>query len=551
MKAKKWLGAAVALSMVGGVVVGCSSKGGEQPAGGGNTAKKQEVNLNYRSEPGVLDSSKATAEAVFTVVNAFNEGLYRLDKDLKPQLGLAAEMPKISEDGKTYTIKIRDNATWSDGTPVKAQDFVYSFQRTLDPATKAQYSFMVAWIKGGNDILKAKTPEEVEAKKKELGAKAVNDKTLEITLEKPVPFFTSQLAFQIFFPQREDIVKKYGDKYGSDAESVIGAGPFKLEKWAHEQQLVLVKNDKYWDKDNVKLNKVTLNIVKDQNTGLNLYQTGEADLQTISSDNISLWKGKPDYVIKKELSPWYLMYSEKNVPAFKNKKIRQALTMAIDNQAYISTVLGEGPVPARGFVPDGTSDGNGGDFRKTAGDTMPKFDSTKAKQLLKEGLQELNLTQLPKFKVTVDDHGTGPKAAEFIVAQWKQNLGVEVLAEPVPHKLRIDKQSQHNYDVAIAGWGADYNDPMTFLDMWITGGEFNEVDWSNPEYDKLIQQAQNEKDAAKRTQLMVQAEKILMDEMPIGPNYFRALPYVKRPNIDGLILPPFGVEFELKWASVK
>lgn len=546
MKVNKWLAIAVALAIVGGAAVGCSSK-----SGGGTTSGKQEITINYRAEPGALDISKSTQIAVATVMNAVSEGLYRIDKDGKAQPALAKEMPKISPDGKTYTIKLRDNATYSDGVPVKAEDFVYSYQRTLDPATKALYSFMVAWIKGGEDVMKAKTPEEVEAKKKQLGAKALDEKTLEITLERPIPFFTEQLAFLVFFPQRKDIVDKYKEKYGADAESAIGAGPFKLDKWEHDQQLVLVKNDKYWDKDNVKLEKITMNIVKEENTGLNLFQTGASDLQLITGENIKLWEGKPEYVVQPELSSWFLKLSEKNVPAFKNKKIRQALALSIDNKAYIETVMGKGPVPATGFVPNGTSDGNGGEFRKKAGDLMPKFDPAKAKQLLKEGLQELGLAQLPKFKVQVDDQNTGPKAAEFIVAQWKQNLGVEAIAEPLPHKLRVDNENNHNYEVSISGWGADYNDPMTFLDLWITGGEFNDVDWSNPEYDKLIKQAQEETDRAKRSQAMVQAEKILIDDMPVLPNYFRALNWVKNPKVENLIFAPSGIEFEFKWAYVK
>jgi oligopeptide transport system substrate-binding protein len=371
-------------------------------------------------------------------------------------------------------------------------------------------------------------------------------------LDEPKAFFTDQLAFATFFPQRKDIVEKYGDKNGADAESVIGAGPFKLEKWDHDQQLVLVKNDKYWDKDNVKLQKVTLQIVKDQQTGLNLFQTGAVDLQNISGENIKLWEGKPEYLVQPELSSWYLKFSEKNVPVFQNKKIRQALVLSIDNKTYIDTVLGKGPVPATGFVPNGTSDGNGKEFRKVAGDVMPKFDPAKAKQLLQEGLQELGLKEFPKgLKIQGDDHGTGPKSLEFIVAQWKQNLGIEVIAEPLPHKLRVDNENNHKYQISNSGWGADYNDPMTFLDMWITGGEFNDIDWSNKQYDELIQKAQKETDRAKRSEYLVQAEKILMEELPIGPNYFRALNWVKSTKVQNLILPPYGPEFELKWTYVK
>jgi oligopeptide transport system substrate-binding protein len=197
------------------------------------------MNIAFSAEPPALDSSKATANAAFTMINAYNEGLYRLDKDGKAQPGLAKELPKISADGLTYTITLRDGITYSDGTPVKASDFETAYKRTLDPATKAQYAFMVSWIKGGDAYNKGK------GKAEDVGVKAKDDKTLEITLEEPKAFFTELLAFPLFFPQQPDFVKKAGDKYGADADKVVGAGPFKLEKWDHEQQLVFVKNDKY------------------------------------------------------------------------------------------------------------------------------------------------------------------------------------------------------------------------------------------------------------------------------------------------------------------
>ncbi|UKS30290.1 peptide ABC transporter substrate-binding protein [Paenibacillus sp. HWE-109] len=560
MKATKWVSTAVALTLMGSVAIGCAkseespstsptgdTKGTAAPA----SNKPQEMKINFTAEPPVMDSSKTTANAAFTFLGAFNEGLYRTDKDGKATPALAKDFPKISADGLTYTFDIRDNANWSDGQPVKAQDFVYSFKRTLDPTTKAQYSFIVAWIKGGEAVTKAKTPDEIKAAQDALGVKAINDKQLEVKLEKPVAFFTQLLAFATFFPQREDFVTKAGDKYGAEVDKVIGAGPFVLSKWDHGQTLELVKNDKYWDAANVKLTKVTANIVKDSNTGLNLYETDAADLTEINRDQLTLYKGKPDNLPKPELTNSYLMYQTKKVPALGNKKIRQALGLAIDRQAYVDTVLANGSVASTGLVPGGTSDGAGGDFRKSAGETQPKFDAAKAKQLLAEGLKELGLTELPKMKVNADDTETAKKSLEFILAQWKQNLGYDAVANPVPHALRIELSSKKDFDIVLSLWGADYNDPMTFLDMWVTGGEFDEGDYSNPEYDKLIKSAQTEVDASKRSKALIDAEKILMDDQGVAPLYFRTRAYLKKENVTGLILPAFGQEWELKWASIK
>lgn len=552
MSLKKSMVAALAVTVLGTTAVGCGNNDKANSSGdGGSTASaKQEMNINFTAEPPVLDSSKATTNAAFTMINALNEGLYRLDKDGKPTPGLAKDMPKISEDKLTYTITLRDNLTWADGSPLKASDFVSSFKRTLDPSTKAQYNFMVGWIKGGEALISAK-PEEVQAKKDALGVKAVDDKTLEITLEKPVTFFTQLLAFPLFFPQKEDFVAQQGDKYGKDPDKVIGAGPFVLKEWAHEQKLVFEKNPKYWDAANVKLEKFTVNIVKDPATGVNLFETKEADLTDLTGDFVKQYEGKPEYTVKKELTNAYLMYEQKKAPFLANKNIRQALTMAINGKANVDTVLKNGSVPSTGFVPAGTADGNNEDFRKVAGDTQPKYDPAKAKELLQKGLQELGLSQLPKFKVMADDTDGAKKTLEFILAQWKQNLGVEAEAEPITHALRVDRQNKKDYQVVIALWGADYNDPMTFLEMWTSNSTFNTTDWSNTEYDALIKKASEEKDPAARSKTLVDAEKLLMDEMPVGPLYFRSKVYAKQPKVEGIVLPSFGMEWELRWTSIK
>jgi oligopeptide transport system substrate-binding protein len=561
MNFKKVLITAFAFTLVGSAV-GCgkddasdtpdaSASAGATTAASAAPSKPQEIRINFTADPPALDVSKATANASFTILSSVHEGLYRLDKDLKATPGLAKELPKVSADGLTYTITLKDNVTYADGTPVKAQDFVYSYLRTLNPETKAQYSFFLEYIKGGKELHSAADAAAFEAAKANFGAVAKDDKTLEITLVQPKGFFTELLAFATFFPQSETFVKAQGEKNGADAANVLGAGPFKLQSWDHEQKLVMVKNDKYWDAANVKLEKVTLNIVKDAQTGVNLFESNEADLTDLSGDTVALYTGKPEYTIKKELTNAYIQFQTKKFPAFANTKVRQALGMAVDRKPLVETILKNGSFPSTGFVPGGTLDGNGGEFRKTAGDTQPAFDVAKAKTLLAEGLKELGMDKLPKFSLMADDTAGGKKTIEYVLAQWKQNLGIEVESQPVPHELRVDNQHKKNFDALLALWGADYNDPMTFLDMWITNGEFNDASWSNADYDKLIQEANLETDRAKRAQKLVDAEKILMNEYPVSTLYFRNKVFAKRTTVEGLILPPYGQEWELKWASIK
>lgn len=543
-----------AITAMLGTAVGCGDQS-KNNAGGADTgagnAPAQELRINLKAEPPALDSSIATTNPTFTIINAINEGLYRLDADGKPQPALAKALPTISSDGLVYTIELRDGLTWADGTPLKASDFEFAYKRTLDPATKAKYATMLAWIKGGAEMMKSK-PEELEAAKAALGVKAKDDKTLEITLAKPVAFFTDQLSMPIFFPQKPDFVKAQGDKYGADADKVIGAGPFKLEKWDHEQQLVMVKNDKYWDAANVKLTKVTVNVVKDTSTSLNMYETNQVDLTELVGDQFKMYQGKPDLALKKEFVSSYVMFQVKKVPAFANAKVRQALGMAIDRTALNEVVLGGSSIPSTGLVPGTMMDGNKQEFRKVAGDTQPKADAAKAKQLLAEGLAELKMTSLPTFKLTSDDTDVSKKTIEFIQAQWKQNLGVDVTGEPLPFALRVKNMQEGNFDTLIGLWGADYNDPMTFLDMWLSDNKsFNYMQYESKAYDDLVKGADKEIDLAKRSKMLVDAEKVLMTDAPLSPLYFRTRPYAKRTNIEGLILPAMSKEWELKWVSIK
>ncbi len=562
MKMKTVATSAMALTLAGSLLAACGNNNENNAASPSTTPgasastpagsnSKQELVMNYRADPPALDVSIAESSASFTILGAISEGLYRLDKDMNPEPGLAAELPKISEDGLTYTIKLRDGLKWANGEPLTAKDFVYSYQRTLDPATKASYAFILTWIKGGQAVQEAKTPEELKAAQEALGVKALDDTTLEITLDQPRAYFTAQLAFLNYYPQNEKFVSAQGDKSGADADKVLGAGPFVLTKWDHEQQLVLEKNPNYWDAANVKLDKVTLNIVKDPSTGLNLFESGKTDYADIKGEDMKNYEGKPELMMKSELVTGYLNFQQKKVPAFANKKVRQALSMAIDRSLIPSLVLKNGSVASTGFVPNGNSDGAGNEFRKAVGDTEVGFDKEKAKQLLAEGLAEAGIAKLPELKIMGDDTATGKQLLENLAIQWKANLGISVVPDPQPHATRLDKELKHDYDIVSTLWGADYNDPMTWLDMFLTGGPFNTQDWVNADYDNLVKSAQKNLDNAKRAEELGQAEKILMDEAAIFPLYFRSSPFVVNTKVQGLILPPYGPDFELKWTSVK
>lgn len=537
---KRFIAGISTTALIATLLTGCGGSTATSSSAGNST---KPLKMTLLAEPQALDTSKANAAVSFDILNSVEEGLYRLDKDGKPIPALAAGMPVISNGGLTYTIKLRDNLKWSDDSPITAKDFEYAWKRTLDPNTKADYAFMVAWIKGGDAYMNGKgSADQVEVK-------AVDDKTLTFTLQNPVPFMTAQLSFPVFFPENKAFVEKYGDKYAADADKLLSDGPFKLSKWDHEQSLTLVKNDKYWDKDNVKLNEVDVQIASDNNTLANLYQSNSIDVARITRDQVDQWKGKPDYQVVPQL---YITYVEMNeaVPALKNDKIRQALALSIDRSNLVDIVFHDGSQAPTGFVPNGTMVNNK-DFRKEAGDVLPKYDPAKAKTLLAEGLKEAGLSSFPNLKFTGDDTEDGKKALEFIQGQWKQNLGIDVTVEPIPHKLRIDRGQKHQFDLLLFNWGADYNDPMTFLDCHESTSAFDESQFNDPAYDQLIEKAKAESDGAKRAEYLVQAEKLLVEKMPVAPVNFRAYSYLVKPNVKNIFFFPYGSEWDLKNATVE
>jgi oligopeptide transport system substrate-binding protein len=265
---------------------------------------------------------------------------------------------------------------------------------------------------------------------------------------------------------------------------------------------------------------------------------------------VDQWKGKPDYTFQPQL---YITYVEMNesVPALKNEKIRQALALSIDRSNLVDIVFHDGSQSPTGFVPKGTMDGNNKEFRAVAGDVLPKYDPAQAKTLLAEGLKEAGLTSFPTLKFTGDDTEDGKKALEFIQGQWKQNLGINVTVESIPHKLRIDRGQTHQFELLLFNWGADYNDPMTFIDLYESTSSFNESQFNDPEFDQLIKKAKAESDGAKRAQYLVEAEKLLARKMPVAPVNFRSYSYLVRPNAKNILFFPYGSEWDLKNASVE
>ncbi|KQL43447.1 ABC transporter substrate-binding protein [Brevibacillus choshinensis] len=500
-----------------------SAPAAETPAAGPKVLK-----LNLHSEPPTADPGIAEDSTSGTIVRATFEGLTRAGADGKVHEA-AAESYTVSEDGKTYTFKLRD-AKWSNGDAVTAKDFEFAWKRALDPKTASNYAYQLYYVKNGEAFNKGK------AKIEDVGVKAVDDKTLEVTLENPTPFFTELTAFYTYYPVNQKVVEG-NEKWAAEAKTHVGNGPFKLEAWEHKNKLTLAKNDNYWDKDAVKVDKLEFSMVEDENTELSMFDNGELD-----------WAGSPTSSLPTDAIPalkdsgkmktqpiagtyWYKFNTEK--APFNNVKIRKAFTYAIDRQALIDNVLQTGQIPATGAVPPSMALNKDGYFKDK--------DLETAKKLLEEGMKEEGLTKMPTVTLSYNTSEGHKKIAEAIQDQWKKQLGVDVKIENKEWKVYLEDLHQGNFQIGRMGWLGDFNDPINFLELYKDkkGGN-NDTNWENPKYKELLNQSALEKDPEKRKAILAQAEQILMDEMPIMPIYFYTDSWVQNDKVSGIVIDGLG-----------
>jgi oligopeptide transport system substrate-binding protein len=532
----------VLLMALSAVLAGCGGSASNSASNSGND--KQVLNLNLIQEPPTLDPQKAKDVVSIDILTEVLDGLTRYDKDgkIKPGSGLAKSWD-ISNDGLTYTFHLRD-AKWSDGNPITAQDFEYAWKRALDPNTASQYAYQLFYIKGAEEYNSGKGSAD------QVAVKALDDKTLQVTLKAPTPQFLGLTSFVTYLPLEKSIYEKYGDKVGTDPDKLVYSGPFVISQWNHEQSITLKKNKDYWDSSSVKLQTVNFSMIKDNNTLVQNYDNNTLDSIFVPGDYIDKYKNSSEYSDKALATNWYVQFNTKS-PVFKNADIRKAFTLAIDRKTFVEQVTKDGSIPAEAVVPPGVP-GYNGDFRKEAGETYFKDnDVAQAKELLKKGMSELGISKLPTITLLGDDTDNAKKYDQALQQMWKQNLGVNVQIQNVAFKVRLDMMDKGNYDMVFAGWGADYNDPLAFLDMWETNNGNNTAFYSNPEYDKLIDEAKVNGDLKSRNDQLIQAEKILMNDMPIGPVYFQARPFVVKPYVKDLYFPTFGSDWEFKWAYIQ
>ena len=531
----KWLVLVVTIILAMGLVVtGCGTSGetSETPQ------KEMKMSWNPGAEPKTLDPQMSSGIPEAIIELSLFEGLTRLDENSNPIAGVA-ESWDISDDMMTYTFHLRDSQ-WNDGTPVKASDFKFAWMRALDPANAAEYSYQLWYIKNGQAFT------EGTAKAEDVGIEVIDDKTLKVTLEAPTPYFLSLTAFPTYFPVSEANVTA-NPEWNLAPETFVSNGPFKMQTWSHNDKIVTVKNDKYWDADAVQLTELTFSLIEDPKSALTAFEAGQLDgTDNIPTQDIDRLKADGTLITSPYLGTYYYMFNTTKEP-FNDERVRQAFTMAIDRQKLIDNVVKGGQTPAYSFVPGGIPDAEAGKtFREVGGDYYTE-DVEKAKQLLADAGYP-NGEGFPEVTLLYNTSTNHQVIAEALQDMWATNLGVTVKLTNQEWKVYLESRNTLSFDIARAGWIGDYVDPMTFMDMWVADSGNNDTGYANPEYDKLIDTAKKTGDQAVRMQAMHDAEKILMEELPIMPIYFYVNNYVASDKVSGVVRSPLGF-IDFKYAT--
>jgi oligopeptide transport system substrate-binding protein len=556
-KKTKWL--VVLLGVVLVVLVGCYGKednSSGSPTGGssidkesttdGDEAVGQELHLVAGGDLATMSSLGSVDALAVTAMNSVFEGLYRIGPENTPVPGMA-ESYETSEDGTVYTFKLRQDAVWSNGTPVTAHDFEYAWKRAINPETQAIYSYLMLDIKNAASVQKEGDP--LYGKVDEIGVKALNDYTLEVQLNAPLPYFLSLTTYAPFFPLNKEFTEAQGDQYALEAANMIYNGPFVMESWQHGQGWTFVKNENYWDKDSVKLTKITQKIVKDTATAVNLYEAGEIDTAELSSEYVAQYKDSPEFSTFLKPNTYFIRMNHEN-KFLSNKNIRKAIDMAWDKQGFADVILQDGSIPAYFLVPLGLStDEKGVDFREGNGD-MNKTNVELAKEAWATGLKELGVDQV-KLEFLTYDRAESKKAAEFIKNQLETNLkGLELTINMQPNKQKLALEGAVDYDLDYGGWGPDYQDPMTYIELFESTAYYNQSHYKNEKVDALIKKAKTTSDVSERWKLMQQAEKIMMDDVAFAPTFQKGISRLTKPYVKNLYEHPFSADISYKWVEI-
>ncbi len=527
---KKILAMLLAATFVVGTLAGCSTP----KASVDDTAKESDstsdssniIRYSLTAEPPTLDPQLANSIPSGTVCYHIFDGLMRNEEgEVKPA---AAESYEISDDGLTYTFKLRESY-WSDGEKVTAQDFVYGFQRLEDPATASEYAFIGMIIKNAAAVNAGEMAVE------ELGVSAPDESTVEITLEHPASYFLSMLSNASFMPCRQDLVEKYGKDFAAEPENNVYNGPFKVTKWAHGDRITLEKNDKYWDADSVKLAGAEILTVQEQATAVAMFDEGQLDFADVPTSLSANYEGKTTSYY--DGANDYIMMNQSEGSPLASKNLRLAINYALDRENYVKLSHDGIYAPNTRYVLPQVN-GVDGEY----GDEYPyeafplKGDKDKASEYLKAALTDLGLSAASdvELELLTGDTEDNKKEVEVIQSQLQDALGITINIKQVPYKQRLQMEADLDYQMVITGWVPDYPDPISYLELWTTDSSYNHAAYSSETYDKYIELANTTTDTQERMDALFAAEKTFCEDGVVAPLQLRQKEMLKSDKLKGL-----------------
>ncbi|MBM6439705.1 peptide ABC transporter substrate-binding protein [Lacticaseibacillus rhamnosus] len=527
MKAKRMIaGAMVVASAV--LLVACGSK---------SSSSTETFNRMEKDVISTMDNAHITDVISGQAAVDTGDGLYRY-KGKKLQPAVATKVVKPTNKGLTYTFNLR-KTKWSNGDPVTAKDFVFAWRRATDPKTKSEYAYLFSGIKNADDITAGKKAPST------LGVKAEGNYKLVVTMERPIPYFSTMMVNPVFFPLNQKTVEKYGKKFGTQSKYLVFNGPFKLTNWnGTGNSWDEVKNKSYWNAKQVKLDKIHVQVVKDANTAANLFATKKLDDAVLTGEIAKQHAKDKDYVGDKQGRTSYLDMNEEKVPDFKNLKLRQAVAMAINRKEFANKVIGDGSFGISTLTPEnsGSNPKTGEDFAKEAAkesETVQSYNLKEAKKLWAEGLKEVGKSG-EQVTLTTDDTDVAKKSAEYIQSALEQLPGMKVSISSVPFKTRIQRSLDGTAQFILSGWQGDFPDPISFLDLYTTGNTYNFSHWSNKQYDELIKASEttDANNETKRYNDLLKAQELLSKEAPVATLYQTVQGHLRNPKLKGATFSP-------------
>ena len=539
MKTGKTVKVLLTAATAAGMLAGCGSK-------------TDTDTFRFASELDIqgMDSTVVDDGMSFNAIHAITDGLTAVNEKGKTAPAIAKSWD-VSDDGKTYTFHLRD-AKWSNGDKVTANDFVYSWRKIIKDA--GNYAYMLG--NGGASVKNADALMELGANATDeqmatLGVTAKDDKTLVVELENKVPYFTDLMAFPCYFPQNEKFVEKCGKNYGTKPEYTLSNGAYKMTKWVKGNKATFTKNDKYYDAKTVATKNLEMYLVQDPKTAAQNFDNGKVDYATINSTLVDKYKDKDTFTTFNEGYLFYLQLNFKN-NTVANKNVREALAYAINRKDLCENVLKDGSMAATGFVPSQLSTSPAGrDFRDDA-DKYVSYDQNKAQEYLDAAKKELGTDTITIDLLYGTDESPMDTFAEYLQGSFTKLKGLKVNMVATVKKDRIyNREASGNFQIACTRWAPDYADPTTFLNVLASSNSNNYGKWENAQYNSLLKQAQNETDVNKRWNELLEAEKVMMDDMPNIPVVQTGTAALQAKNVKGLVHNTVSTPYVFKYVTLK